>query len=460
MKKSLSLVILGLFIIPAVFSLNLDVQKVSENEVMISGVDEPVMFNIQVENKGSETTVEFYNLVGMRLVPSVVHFDSLEKKTIQLEVSPIGEFNQMGAYRFNYYIRDNTGEIEQPIEFNIVELKDTIKIGASSFNPESNLIMVYVENTQNFNFKDVNTKFVSQFFDVEKKFDLASKEKKNFSIEISKEDLNSMLAGFYTMDTKVKVDNVEQDYKTSLEFEEKDLLKTTEENYGFVINTKIITKSNEGNVVADAQIVVKKTVLSRLFTTFSPAPDNVNREGGVVTYTWSDELGPGESIKVSVKTNWLFPLILVIIVLAVVIITKQYTKTDLVLKKKVSFVRAKGGEFAIKVSLYATAKGFVENVIITDRLPMLVKLYEQFGTEKPSKVNEKARLLEWNFPRLESGEVRTMSYILYSKVGVLGKFALPAARAIFERNGKIKESESNRAFFLSEQKGEPQEEYS
>ena len=43
-----------------------------------------------------------------------------------------------------------------------------------------------------------------------------------------------------------------------------------------------------------------------------------------------------------------------------------------------------------------------------------------------------------------------MSYIIFSKVGVLGKFALPTANAIYEKDGEINETDSNRAFFIAE----------
>jgi hypothetical protein len=120
------------------------------------------------------------------------------------------------------------------------------------------------------------------------------------------------------------------------------------------------------------------------------------------------------------------------------------------LRKRVSFVKAKGGEFALKVTLIAEAKQFVEKVRIVDRLPPLVKMYERFGMEEPSKIDKVRKTIEWDFDHLEAGEKRVMSYIIYSKVGILGRFALPSATAIFQKDNKIKDVSSNRAFFLAE----------
>ena len=138
-------------------------------------------------------------------------------------------------------------------------------------------------------------------------------------------------------------------------------------------------------------------------------------------------------------------------------LTKQLSRSNLSLRKKVTFVKAKGGEFALKVSVIINARKHVERVNVIDRLPFLAKLHERFGGEKPSKIDMKNRRLEWSFDRLEAGESRIVSYIIYSKVGVLGKFALPTATAVYEREGEVHESESNHAFFIAEQARKPVE---
>ncbi len=149
---------------------------------------------------------------------------------------------------------------------------------------------------------------------------------------------------------------------------------------------------------------------------------------------------------------------IILFLVGVVAAVKQYTESNVVLNKRVYFVRAKGGEFALKVSIFVSAKRFVERVTVVDKLPALVRLYDKFGGEQPSRVDSANRRIEWTFDSLSPGEKRVLSYVIYSKVGVLGKFALPQATAIFERNGEITESESNRAFFVAEQNAKAQEE--
>jgi len=237
-----------------------------------------------------------------------------------------------------------------------------------------------------------------------------------------------------------------------IKFVEKDIITTTKKDFGFLISTQIIEKKNAGNTVERIEAVIKKNIISRLFTSFTPEPDFVEREGGIVYYTWDQEIMPGETLEIIAKTNWLFPFLVILFIILIVILTKKYSETNLVLRKKVSFVKAKGGEFALKVSISINAKKYAERVNVIDRVPLLVEIYERFGGDQPSRIDKKNRRLEWNFEKLEAGEIRILSYIIYSKIGVLGKFALPTATAIYEKDGEIHESESNRAFFVAEQR--------
>ena len=51
---------------------------------------------------------------------------------------------------------------------------------------------------------------------------------------------------------------------------------------------------------------------------------------------------------------------------------------------------------------------------------------------------------------MPAGHILLLSYIIFSKIGLLGKFALPRTTAIFEKEGEIKETQSNRTFFINE----------
>lgn len=444
----------------SVFALNLEIEKLSKDEVMVAGIDRPVVFDFKIKNLEGEKKIEFFNLLGFKMTPSSpISFGAGEEKEIEITLLPLGEFNYMGSYTLTCYIQDELGEQEKKaLTFSRIELKDAFEIGANSFDPDSNSVEIYLKNTQNFDFGKIKADFSSEFFNFDEEFGLGPMEEKTFTVELKKEDFKQLIAGFYTMNTKIEIEDVEALVTSNLEFKEKNKIKTEKKDSGFLIRTNIIKKINEGNVLTDAEVSFSKNIISRLFSSFNPEPDNVERKGFVVFYGWEKELGPGEVLEVSVKTNWIFPLVLIVLVIVIVILVKQYTSGTIVVRKKVSFVRAKGGEFALKVSIYIHAKKYLENINVVERLPPLVKLYEQFGFYKPAKIDEKKRLLNWNFEKLEAGEVRTVSYIIYSKLGVMGKFSLPATRVIFEKEGEIHEASSNRAFFVSEPRGEDIEE--
>jgi len=455
MKRALILFVLALFLLPSILALDLELEKLSKGEVMIAGMDNPVDFNFRITNLGGDTRLEFFNLLSFNMAPvEKISINASETKEIKISLWPIGKFDHMGQYTLTYFIKADDGtQIQRTLTFRRIELKEALSIGASSFDSDASSVTVYIENKENFNFGSIEAKFSSAFFNFDEKFDLGPKEKKEFTISIDKEDFKQLLAGFYLMNVDVTADEARASLSTNLEFKEKGNIKTEELGYGLIIRTDQIKKINEGNIVSDAKIEISKNMISRLFTTFSPDPDVVDRSGAVIYYTWSKSLKPGEDFIVNVKTNWVFPLILIILVIAIVVLTKQYTSSNLVLRKKVSFVNAKGGEFALKVSIHIHARKYMENINIIDRLPPLVKIYERFGATQPTKVDEKLKRISWAFDKLEAGEMRMVSYIIYSKVGVMGKFSLPSTKGIYEIGGQIHETTSNRAFFISEPRG-------
>lgn len=453
MKKIITLLLI-LLVLPTIFAINVNVEKTSSDEVMIYGISSPVSFDLEIKNLGASDDFGFYNLVGFNMFPiGTTHINSGETKNVELQISSIGELDEHGLYTFQYFIRGNDKtEKQEQLTFRIIELGDAFTIGSGKLDTDSNSIEIYIKNKVNFNFKDIDAKFSSAFFDLHKKFDLGPYEEKTFTVELNNEDFKKLQAGFYTLKSEVAVGSEVANIEGIIEFNENPNLVTTTKDYGFFINTKIVTKANAGNTFEKTETIVTKNILSRMFTTFSPEPDTVERSGTTVTYTWAKEIKPGESLEIVTKTNWLFPIVVILLIITSTLLIKRYLNTKLLLRKKVNFVRTKGGEFALKITILIHSKSYIERVNVVDRLPNLVKVHKRFGGVEPSRIDERTKKLEWNFEKLEAGERRIMSYIIYSRVGVVGKFALPTATAIYEKEGKIKESQSNQAFFINEVK--------
>ena len=458
MKKILALLFVMVFFLPVLSAINLNIEKTSENEIMILDMEEPAVFDLTIENAGLSDEFEFYTFFALLEAPKgLVTINHGETKEVQVKLLPTYNL-KTGFSTFTLFIRAKDGtEIEQQLTMRIINLEDAFEVGSGDLDPDTNSLEVYIHNKMNFNFESLTAKFSSPFFEFEENFALGPNQRKNFYIDLDKEDFKKIVAGFYTLKVELTSKGKTAEVEGVIKFIEKDIVTTIKKEAGFIISRKIIEKSNDGNTIASSETVIKKNIISRLFTSFSPEPDIVEREGLKYYYSWVREIKPGEDLKIIVRTNWLIPFLIIFLIVAIVVLAKKFSKTNMVLKKKVTFVRAKGGEFALKVSLFVHAKKYIEKVQIIDRLPALVKIYEKFGGEIPSKVEEDKRRLEWNFEKLEAGEIRVISYIIYSKVGVLGKFALPSATAIFQRDGVIKNEESNRAFFMAEQRTKDEE---
>ena len=193
-------------------------------------------------------------------------------------------------------------------------------------------------------------------------------------------------------------------------------------------------------------------MISRLFTSFNIEPTFTARDGWTVRYLWiKGKLVPTESYTVKATTNYVLPFLIFIVLIMAIVGYRRFSETKLEVKKSVMPVKTKGGEFALKVTLSLKARQEVENVTLVDKIPSMVKIYKKFGTVKPDKIDPASRRVHWHIGDLEAGEERTFDYIIYSKVGIVGKFSLPRALAVFEKEGSIHEIDSNNVFFMNEQ---------
>lgn len=452
-KKVILLVAFAFFLLPAVFALNVNIAGNNTDAAMINDINEPIVFNLQVTNLGPSDSFQFYNLLGFTMYPvQPVPIASGETKNVSITIYPRDGFNYNGYYIFNYFVQNSAGDKQQEsLSFRVLNLQNAFDLGASEISPQSSSITIFLKNKVNFNFQDINATFSSPFFTQAQEFPLGPYEEKQFQISLNRNDFKSLLAGFYTLSASITAGGKTTGIQNSIDFSEKNILVANEVDSGFLIFTKTIEKSNEGNVVADSQTIITKNIISRLFTTLSPVPDSVERKGLLVYYTWENQIQPGDVLTITARTNWLLPLFIILFIGAVVFLVLQYSRTALTLNKRVSYLRAKGGEFALKVSVTVSARKFVERVHVVDRIPMVARLYDKFGNEKPSRVDEHTKRLEWHFDKLQPGETRVLSYIIYSKVGVLGRFALPTTKAVYEKDGKTHEAESNRSYLITEQ---------
>lgn len=458
MKKSLFLSVISIFLFFILLNLaaafNLDIKKQVVSGTVISEVNEPAIFNFAITNLGQSDSFEIYSLVkGVDILPSSnFHLDAGETKTIEVKFYISEELRaRTGIINFVYKIKgSNSGIQDYTQEVAISNFKYAIEISADSITPDSLEAKVYVQNKVDLKFSSMKVNLTSVFFEKEAEFPLNPLEKKNISITLDKESIGGLVAGNYLLTGAFVIGSFKQSLEGNIKFAEKSELVTSEKSSGIIFRDKTIEKVNEGNVLVLAEVKLSKDTVSRLFTRFSPEPSKVDRKTFYVAYTWNKELKPGEKLLVQVSTNYLYPLLLIVIIVVAAYLVFIYSSSVLIVKKRVSFVKTRGGEFALKVILNVSSRKFVEKISIIDKFPGIVKVYERFGAVPPDKIDEKNRRLEWRIESLHPGEERVFSYIIYSKIGVVGRFELPPTIAVFERDGKIYETSSNKAFFMNE----------
>ncbi|MBR9703840.1 hypothetical protein GOV12_00375, partial [Candidatus Pacearchaeota archaeon] len=282
-------------------------------------------------------------------------------------------------------------------------------------------------------------------------FPLESYEEKKLSIPLTKEKITELDAGQFIINILIETNSNIIRKDSIIEFIETPNIEENIIEEGIFVKRIEITKKNIGNIKQSTDITIKKSLFSYLFTTVKPNPTITFSEGLERIYLWEIDLSPGEELKVVSSTNWFFPILILILAIGLFFIIKRTIERDIVFTKKVSYVKTKGGEFALRVTLNIKAKNNINKLNIIDRLPHLVKLYEKFGAIHPDKVDMQNKRIEWNIDEMNEGEERIFSYIIYShKIGVVGRFELPSARIVYEKNNNIKELTSNRAFFINE----------
>lgn len=452
MKRGFALIGLALILlVPFVFAANIEVRYVDKGSVIISELDNPAVFDIVINNKGEADIYEIYSLVGVSMSPRG-NFD-LPSGISTVEVKayiPREVREREGLYTFEYYLRgQNSGMTKETLTVKIVSLKKAIEVVTDSINPSDSEADIVIRNTQNTHLENLNIKVNSAFYDIQRSVSLGPYENSTIKAEINKENTKKLKAGPYVVNAEVRLEDAKVEFDGIVKYLEKEGTSVSKNTDGVIVRETTIIKNNEGNVEVLVKIETSKDILSRLFTVFSSEPSKIERKGLSVNYIWEKELQPAESLVVTTTTNYTFPFILLVLVVIIGLLAKIYSQNIVSVDKRVSFVKTKGGQFALKVRLHIKARNHADNVQLIDRLPGMMKIYDKFG-RSPDRIDETSKRLFWNLGNMNSGEERVFSYIIYTDVNVIGRFELPSATAVFEKDGRTHEVLSNRTFFVSE----------
>jgi len=427
---------------------DLEIEKIDKGSVVIAELDNPAVFDFVIDNKNETEKFQIYSLVGVGMLPEGFFELPSGKTTIEVIARPGEKIRKMkGFVNFEYQIYgQKSGIFKDELLIKIVPLDEAVEISAKDLHLDDSEVSVLIKNKENANLGNLELKLESVFFDESREISLEPLEEIELSIPITKET-KKIAAGPYVLTGEV----VDMDTKIEgvINYLEKEGTKVESVSIGFVVRKTTVIKTNVGNTPVAASVKVEKDILSRLFTVNLPLHSDVRREGLITTYTWQENLEPDESLVVESITNYTFPFIVLVLLIVIVFSVKFFTRTPLMISKKVSHVRTKGGEFALKVHLHLKAKKHLDNVNVVDSLPAVMKLYEGFGT-RPDSVSAETQRVSWHLNKLNAGETRVISYIVYSKIRTFGRFELPSAVASFDFEGKSYSVVSDKVFFVSD----------
>lgn len=460
MKKGVFLwlvLVVSLVLIPLTSAKTLRIEKYAVNDNIITELKNPAEFNLVLTNLGESDTFQMYTLVGgVSMEEQTFQLDNGESKELTVKAYfDESVLKNRNAFGFEYRILGReSGIVKDALTVQVFTLGTAVSVTSENIQMNQKEVELTVKNRANYTFNDVNLKVSSPFFNAKYSLDLKPYEEKTFIVEINQEKLERSSRGPYILSYEIELDEVVGKGTSVFEFKEITNIKTEESEKGILWQRFISKKTNTGNSNAFVRVFVEKTGFARLFTSSNVRPSDVEKINSKTFLVFEKELAPGESVEFKITTNYWIPLILLIgLVVAFWLIFIEGRKC-LVVKKKVAIIKTKGGEFALRITLLVRVLKNIERVSVIERIPQLVKLHKKFSIIEPTRIDKKTREVVWEFDALNAGEERIISYVIYSDIGVFGRFDIPAATIIYEREDKIYETESNKVVFYYREKSE------
>lgn len=225
------------------------------------------------------------------------------------------------------------------------------------------------------------------------------------------------------------------------------LEKNEKENVGFFTKEVVINVKNEGNM--EKEYTISSNATEGWLIVYSG--EKAERVDG--KYVWKIKLKPGESVVIAYREIFLFRILIIVVIAAVIIYLKFFYVWGIKVKKNVIYkAPVKEGD-KISVSIEISASKPAKKIVVRDFVPLSFELVKSFETVKPiRKEREDGIELIWKIRSMKPGEERVLHYKLRSKIGVIGPVALPKASVECELEGKrtIKKSNSPKIVGIKE----------
>lgn len=443
--------ILLMFMVPLA-SAEVFFTKTPVASTVIKEFSTPAIFNFTITNKQAiEETYFIDTLLGYSIQPRSVSVpaSSTQSFLVKSYFTEKMRDEYSGTYQFSFYVKgQNTGIKDDTMKIRIVSFKNAVDIKLpEAVAMDDKTLVITIENKEDV-VLDLNLKINSELFAKEDKIAFEPYEKKEITITLEKEKIWKE-AGDYDVVITLGADEYSLDTKKTIELVPKKEITTDEKKINLLFYKKVkITKTNTGNVRQIVEVVQKQSSFANSFTHFNVEPE-MSEKDNALELTWEKELGLGEQLVVESTTNYSLPLGVIIFIFIVGFIYIKAKTHKFSITKKATKVKTNTGEFAVKIVLFLKnhSGSDITDISVTDRLPVIGEYYEKYGTTKPDVI--KKDRLGWKIDRIERGQQKALTYILFSKIRVVGRLTLPRAYASYSIDSKSKDTNSNEVHLIS-----------
>jgi len=395
-----------------------------------------------------------WNVDPSPLKDKIIELASGQSHTTTIVATPLEDFVP-GIYNVHITIQSDHGESyniplkfyvapEKPVDY-LPTIKATIDMNDKIDPTEPLSIKLFLENRNPLDLTDLKIKIQSTIpeFVKEISVDLPPLEKKTveFSIVPSKIQQPKDYVLFFVFernDQTVKIIEKNVEVLALLpEFEVE-----VKEDKQFLKTFLTLTAKNGGNVRNTQTVKYPSSFLTSLFTA-SEGRSAV--EEGERFLTWEVELGPGESLDISLATNYrllLYSLIVILMSLGFYFYVQPPVSINKTAATKKMGDSGALSEIKITLELKNHSKKSLKDVQVIDVVPGIANVDKglELGTLKPKEIRhtKNGTKVIWSLAELDAHEHRLITYKMKAKLNILGTFSLPRATVEFKRKRRKK----------------------
>ncbi len=405
---------------------------------------QPALLSVDITNLATTETFEVFTLQTAFIFPTkILTIASGETKTIQLEIYP--QIKQSGFYEFVFFVKSqHTGEIKQLNEqIRLLTLEDALhfSVEPETLSVSSTKLTLVVINVADISVENARIEASSQIFQETFETLIKTKEELRFdvAIDVSKAEggRHNITVKFYDSGTLAFVEDVPYKIERIYDFTQSKSVS------GFLVRQTIVKFENKGNTREALTYEEAVTFPEKVFSYFSQKPEFKTDEEGLKA-KFGITVEPYVTKELLIKTNYLLPLIVLILIIIGFSLTTYYQSRHILVSKYATRAKSTRGS-AFKVTIRVkNRKDAIRDVTIRDFLPKGLKIYEKFDLAKPHNVAD--NYVEWRFKLMHGGEERVVTYYIYNEQDIPHSLVLPGPSVQFYTLHRESMAESGNSF--------------